>query len=281
MQDEKDFYLKPKKSLGQHFLRSEKALLTMVEGIGPSYAKASQDKNDFIIFEIGPGEGVLTEKLLEKGFTVISIEIDKRSIEILKEKFAKYIRDKKFSIIESDCLEVGYGVAEGRGGYILVGNIPYYITGAIFRHTFEQKNLPEQAIFLIQKEVAQRIVARDGKESLLSVSVKIFGSTKILDIVKAGSFVPPPKVDSAIISIENIVSPFKNQKHYEKFFAVLKAAFSHKRKLLLANLKTDLDKEIFEKYFEGIKNIIISKNGEKARAEDVSLETWKEIIEIL
>jgi 16S rRNA (adenine1518-N6/adenine1519-N6)-dimethyltransferase len=172
-------------------------------------------------------------------------------------------------------------VAEGRGGYILVGNIPYYITGAIFRHTFEQKNLPEQAIFLIQKEVAQRIVARDGKESLLSVSVKIFGSTKILDIVKAGSFVPPPKVDSAIISIENIVSPFKNQKHYEKFFAVLKAAFSHKRKLLLANLKTDLDKEIFEKYFEGIKNIIISKNGEKARAEDVSLETWKEIIEIL
>jgi 16S rRNA (adenine1518-N6/adenine1519-N6)-dimethyltransferase len=271
MQDEENFFLKAKKSLGQHFLRSEKALNEMVGAVVGTNP----------IFEIGPGEGVLTEKLLEKGFTVTVIEIDKRSIEILERKFAKEIAAKKLFIIERDCLEIDYSKEWG-GKYTLVGNIPYYITGAIFRKSFEQKVLPEQMIFLIQKEVAERIVARDKKESLLSVSIRIFSNqVKIVDIVKAGSFVPPPKVDSAIIAINNISSPFNNLDEQEVFFKILRASFSHKRKFLLTNLKTDLDKQVFDKYFEKINLIITKNNSLKARAEDVSIETWKEVIQII
>jgi 16S rRNA (adenine1518-N6/adenine1519-N6)-dimethyltransferase len=270
------YFLKAKKSLGQHFLRSEKALMTMVESI---------KRDGEIVFEIGPGEGVLTEKLLQSGYTVIVVEIDKRSIEILKQKFASEIENKKLFIIESDCLEIDYSKIlksfKKTSDYSLLGNIPYYITGAIFRHTFEQKVLPKLATFLVQKEVAQRIVAQNKKESLLSVSVKIYGEAKLLEIVKRGSFAPPPKVDSAIISISNIHNPFKNTDSQEIFFKILKACFSHKRKFLLTNLKTDLDKDSFDKYFLKIQEIVLKYNNEKARAEDMSLDVWKEIISFL
>ncbi len=282
-----EYFLKAKKSLGQHFLRSEKALNEMVGALTPL------DKGGLegVVFEIGPGEGVLTEKLLQNNFIVIAIEIDKRSIEILERKFVKEIQNKKLFIIERDCLEIDYAQelkslqTNTRKEYNLVGNIPYYITGAIFRNTFEQKVLPNQVVFLIQKEVAERIVARDKKESLLSISVKIFGEPKIVDIVKAGSFVPPPKVDSAIIAINNISSPFapplappqQGGEDMEIFFKILRAAFSHKRKFLLTNLKTDLDKNLLEKYFNEIQEIFLKKYNEKVRAEDVSMETWREI----
>lgn len=275
MQEEEKYFLKAKKSLGQHFLRSEKALEQIV---------ASVDLNTKKVFEIGPGEGVLTERLLNRGFNVTVIEIDKRSIEILQNKFTKEIEDKKLTIIEQDCLEIDYSKYLKTGEeYVLLGNIPYYITGAIFRHAFEQKVLPKEVIFLIQKEVAERIVARDKKESLLSVSVRIFSSAvKIVDIVKAGSFVPPPKVDSAIIAIKNIVSPFtQSSMSQEEFFKILRAAFSHKRKLLLTNLKTDLDQAIFEKYSKRVGEIITKNNSGKARAEDVEIKTWQEIIKII
>ncbi len=274
---EEKYFLKAKKSLGQHFLRSEKALDIMAECV------------EKIVFEIGPGEGVLTKKFLETGHTVFVIEIDKRSIELLKEKFKEEIINEKLFIIESDCLEIEYYkilekyFPENKNyNYSLIGNIPYYITGAIFRHTFEQKVLPKEAKFLIQKEVAQRIIANDKKESLLSISVKIFAQeVKILDIVKAGSFVPPPKVDSAIISIKNIFSPFKDFSQQEIFFKILKASFSHKRKLLLANLKTDLEQNLFEKYFETTKKIILENYSEKVRGEDIDLKVWLELIKSL
>jgi 16S rRNA (adenine1518-N6/adenine1519-N6)-dimethyltransferase len=291
MRDEenKDYFLKAKKSLGQHFLRSDKAINQIVENI--------QNKNQ-IIFEIGPGEGVLTQKLLGNGFKVVVIEIDSRSIEILEQKFAKEISDKKLFIINKDCLEVNYKeellklepllaspINKGGTQYTLIGNIPYYITGAIFRNTFEQDVLPTQAIFLVQKEVAERIVARDKKESILSISVKIFGESKIIDVVKAGSFVPPPKVDSAIIAVNNIINPFGVDASSAKataakqqiFFKTLRAAFSHKRKYFLSNLKTDLDENLLNKYGEKIKEYI----KEKDRAEDIGLEIWRKIIEII
>ena len=242
--------LKAKKSLGQHFLRSEKALEQIVNTLPKS--------TNEIVFEIGPGEGVLTERILSKGFTIAVVEIDKRSIELLQKKFKSEIQNKKLFIIEKDCLEVDYKkeieeinkqAKTNFKKYFLLGNIPYYITGAIFRSSFEQKLLPTDIAFLVQKEVAQRITARDKKESILSVSIKIFtDEVKIVDIVKAGSFSPPPKVDSAIISISNIQDVFGSIKKQEIFFQILRAGFSHKRKYILSNLKTDLDeKEALEK----------------------------------
>lgn len=296
--EEGKYFLKAKKSLGQHFLRSEKAISQIVNSIAKPHLVSPINKGGTtpeIVFEIGPGEGVLTEKLLEKGFTVIVIEIDKRSIEILRQKFEKEIENKKLFIIEKDCLEIDYAkvlweiFGEMGGGkaaaqtYSLVGNIPYYITGAIFRNTFEQKVLPKEVIFLIQKEVAQRIVARDSKQSLLSVSIKIFSDqTKIVDIVKAGSFVPPPKVDSAILKIGNIQNTFHSSTEKQDiFFKILRASFSHKRKFLLTNLKTDLEEVIFNKYFSRIQEVILENYSDKVRAEDLSIETWKEIIKLV
>jgi 16S rRNA (adenine1518-N6/adenine1519-N6)-dimethyltransferase len=237
-----------KKSLGQHFLRSEKALLQMKESLG------NFDIENTMIFEIGPGEGMLTEKLLQTGAVVVVIEIDKRSIEFLQKRFEQEIEDKRLVILEKSCLEVDYSIemraAAGRAQkYILVGNTPYYIQGA------------------------KRIVARDKKESILSVSVKIFSdAVKIVDIVKAGSFVPPPKVDSAIISIDNIQNPFKNTEQQKKFFAILKSAFAHKRKFALSNIKSELGEEL--------RNNLQKEIGEKERAEDIDVERWHKIINL-
>lgn len=271
--------LTAKKSLGQHFLRSEKAINQIVEAI--------KEKN-IPVFEIGPGEGVLTQRLLEAGHKVIVIEIDQRSIEVLENDFRDYISSGQLRIINKDCLEVDYS-EEGEGEFTLVGNIPYYITGAIFRHTFEQKVLPRQAIFLVQKEVAQRVVAREkgkaGKESLLSVSVKIFveneNDVEIVDYVKAGSFAPPPKVDSAILNIKNIKNVFRSSSDYDTFFEILKAAFSQKRKFLMSNLRSKLSSGMFEKYKNVFEEIFVKKYGEKVRAEDVSMEDWRAITSLL
>ena len=269
-----------KKSLGQHFLRSEKALQQMKDSV-VNFSKQIKE-SEVVIFEIGPGEGVLTSKLLEYGGKVVVIEIDKRAIEFLKERFAEQIKNKKLLILEKDCLEVDYQkeisltlfAQQGTVQYVLVGNIPYYITGAIFRHTFEQKVLPLTATFLVQKEVADRVVARDKKESILSISVKIFGDAKVVDIVKAGSFVPPPKVDSAILQISEIENPFKSKEEYAIFFEIMKSAFKQKRKYALSNIKNNLQEKLLDKYFDKLKTFI----EEKQRAEDISLSTWKKII---
>ncbi len=279
-----------KKSLGQHFLRSEKAINQIVGAICTAPPLKGEVGWGPVVFEIGPGEGVLTEKLLEAGYRVIAIEIDKRSVETLENDLRDYVSNGQLTIIEKDCLEIDYGSPSLGGGvwgegYVLVGNIPYYITGAIFRHTFEQKVLPKQAIFLVQKEVAQRVVARDKKESILSVSVKIFteneNDVEIVDVVKAGSFAPPPKVDSAILNIKNIKNVFKSKEHYDTFFLILKAAFSQKRKFLMSNLKNKLGVVIFEKYLNLFQEIFVKKYGEKIRAEDVNILDWKELIKNL
>lgn len=278
-----------RKSLGQHFLRSDKAISQIIGAVQNtpdlSLEKEGSGALGQTIFEIGPGEGVLTAKLLEAGHKVIVIEIDKRSIEVLENDFRDYLASGQLKIINKDCLDVDYS-AEHIGDFTIVGNIPYYITGAIFRHTFEQKVLPKQAIFLVQKEVAQRVVAREkgktGKESLLSVSVKIFveneSDVEIVDYVKAGSFAPPPKVDSAILNIKNIKNVFKSANEYDTFFEILKAAFSQKRKFLMSNLKSKLSPETFEKYKNTFEEVFIKNYGEKARAEDVRIEHWRQLL---
>ncbi len=318
-----------KKSLGQHFLRSEKAINQIVGAICTAPPLKGEVGWGPVVFEIGPGEGVLTEKLLEAGKKLIAIEIDKRSIETLQTDLREYIASGQLTIIEKDCLEIDYedellklnsnlkalapplkgevgrGLKEEWKNFVLVGNIPYYITGAIFRHTFEQKVLPKQAIFLVQKEVAQRVVARDKKESILSVSVKIFteneNDVEIVDIVKAGSFAPPPKVDSAILNIKNIKNVFRNTSHCTTFFSILKAAFSQKRKFLMSNLRNKLGaiplspgegkgatantygvrRTIFQKYEDLFQEIFVKKYSDKVRAEDVNILDWKELIKNL
>ncbi len=248
-----------KKSLGQHFLNSPK----IVEDI----VLAGKVSKEDVVLEIGPGEGVLTQKLLETGAHVISIEKDDRLIPELQKRFAKEISLKQLELIHADVLDVGITHIT-KNKYKLVANIPYYITGQIIRMFLESDRQPSEMTLLIQKEVADRIVARDGKESLLSLSVKIFGEPKISRLVGRGAFTPQPNVDSAVINIENISKEKLEDLKEELFFKVIHAGFAHKRKQLLPNLANIFAKNKLQEIFKKC-NI-----DEKVRAEDLSLNAW-------
>ena len=151
-------------------------------------------------------------------------------------------------------------------GYKLVGNIPYYITGALFKKFLTAEHQPSTLVFLIQKEVGERI-ARSKKESILSLSIKAYGTPKYIKTVPAGAFAPAPKVDSAILAVENISRKnFADAAHEAKFFELVKKGFSQKRKLLKNNLGPGYSSILQNTRIDG-----------KARAEDVPLQMWLEI----
>lgn len=270
-----------KKSLGQNFLKSKMALFKMIE--------AGEISQEDTILEVGPGKGVLTEKLLEKAGKVIAIEKDHRLIELLQEKFSTEISSSKLILLNEDILDfVPEKFGLSNGDYKLIANIPYYITGQFLRKFLESDHQPERIIVMVQKEIAQRIVAKgsngggDGKESLLSISVKAYGQPKMIMKVDKENFSPAPKVDSAILAINNISKNFftENKVDEKKFFEVLHAGFAHKRKMLLGNLKewqkkVGDDKKININFEEAFSKLNISK---KIRAEDLKLNQWTKII---
>ena len=193
--------MEAKKSLGQHFLRNTKALLTIVE--------AARLQNTDTVLEIGPGEGVLTELLLEKARKVVAIEKDRELIETLKERFKVDIENGKLILVEQDIRNVGKDLSAFLpSSYILIANIPYYLTGFILKEYVGGDYQPERVVLLLQKEVVERIVAADNKESILSISIKAYGKPQKVGLVKKGSFVPQPKVDSAILFIDSISRAF-------------------------------------------------------------------------
>ncbi len=259
--------LRAKKSLGQHFLRSKVALTQIIDA-----AKLSADD---IVLEIGPGEGALTEGLLATGARVVAVETDARCIEVLNERFSAFVKTKKFILLEGD---IRNGAIQkklftktylGKDSYKLVANIPYYITGMLFRLFLETLRQPSTIVFLIQKEVAEQIVARDGKEGILSLAVKVFGTPRYVAKVKREAFSPPPKVDSAIIAIENISLLRLDGLTPEIYFRVVKAGLAARRKMLLGNLRElGIKKEILETIFHEQKIPLT------ARGEDVDAKTW-------
>ena len=254
-----------KKSLGQNFLKSKTALLAMI--------KAGDITNKDTVLEIGPGKGVLTEKLLETGAKVIAVEKDDRLIEVLNEKFASETQKDQFTLIHGDILDMdleklGFKTVD----YKLIANIPYYITGLIFRKFLEGNIQPRKLVIMVQKEIADRIIARDNKESLLSLSVKAYGIAKKVMKVEKENFSPAPKVDSAILLVDNISKDFFKEITEQHFFEVIKTGFAHKRKMLIANLKEKFGKNDLYKIFQEL-NI-----SEKARSEDLKLENWKALI---
>ena len=153
-----------------------------------------------MILEIGPGKGALTKKLLEKSGIVIAIEKDRELFGLLKDKFEKEIENKKLILVNEDILEFDTDKLQN---YKIIANIPYNITGAILKKFLTAKNQPETMVLMVQNEVAKRIVARDKKESILSISVKAYGEPKMIMKVPARYFSPSPKVDSAVILIKN------------------------------------------------------------------------------
>jgi 16S rRNA (adenine1518-N6/adenine1519-N6)-dimethyltransferase len=288
---------KAKKSLGQNFLKSEIALRKIIE--------AGDIRKDDVILEIGPGKGALTEKLLEQASLVIAVEKDRELFEFLQTKFEKEILSGQLKLISEDILNFNIGEASsslrgrqsiaertlgrsdddgqrkfsaenfrGESGntlptsrnYKIIANIPYNITGAILKKFLTEKNQPERMVLMVQHEVATRILARDGKESILSVSVKAYGEPKMIAKVDKRYFSPAPKVNSAIISIKNISRKIfeENNLDEEKFWEIVKTGFAHKRKKLSGNLK-DIISSLNEGFFTNFKD---------KRAEDLTLKDW-------
>jgi 16S rRNA (adenine1518-N6/adenine1519-N6)-dimethyltransferase len=258
-----------KKSLGQHFLKSDKALKAIVN--------AGEVGASDIVLEIGPGKGDLTWRLITLAGKVIAIEKDDNLFEFLKEHFAKEISANRLDLIHGDILEFNPELLKFYSdfNYKLIANIPYNITGAIFRKFLSNDTQPEKMVLLVQKEVAERIVARDNKESILSISVKVYGKPKYVETVKAGSFAPAPRVDSAILLIEDISKDFFKDISEKEFFTILRAGFVSKRKKLSSNLSVIYPKERVEETFKALN---IDTN---TRAEDVDVKRWGEIAKAL
>jgi len=245
---------KAKKSLGQNFLKSVSALNKIIE--------AGEISEKDIILEIGPGKGALTEKILEKAGMVIAVEKDRDLFALLSEKFSKEILAKKLILLESDILDFDIAKIIKNKKYKIIANIPYNITGAILKKFLTEKNQPELMVLMVQNEVAQRVIARDKKESILSISVKAYGEPKIITKVPARYFSPAPKVDSAVLLIKNISRNFfeENKISEKNFWEVIHAGFAHKRKKLSNNLKNIIPKE---------KNLYLNN-----RAEELPLDDW-------
>lgn len=248
--------IKAKKSLGQNWLKSESAVKEII--------KVAELKEGEEVLEIGPGQGALTKELIKTGAKVLAIEKDQDLLDYLLEKFADEINDKKLFIASGDILKLNASKLFTEKNYKLVANIPYYITGQIIRKFLsEEENQPSQMVLMLQKEVAKRIVAMDKKESLLSISVKAYGVPKYIKTVPAGAFSPKPKVDSAILLIENISKDFFTDINEQDFFQILKAGFSQKRKLLKSNLLIE------EKILTACQIPV------RARAENLTLDNWR------
>lgn len=260
--------IQAKKSLGQNFLRSEATIEKIIDvsGIFPGD----------IVVEVGPGEGALTNALLNAGAHVIAVEKDARCIPLLTDRFSDALRDGHLILLEGDILEKNITrelFDELLGSvptYKVVANIPYYITGMLFRYFLEEHRTPSQLTFLVQKEVAEQIVSRNKKETILSLSIKVFGDPVYVATVPKESFDPVPKVDSAILMIKNISKDKLGDLSAEHFFSVIKAGFRAKRKMLIGNLSEGLHYPK-EELLEQFDRLGIDK---KTRGEDLPIDTW-------
>lgn len=247
--------MRAKKHLGQNFLKSPHVVGRMV-------ASACIGPEDTVV-EVGPGKGVLTEALLQTGATVIAFEKDADLIEQLAERFEQEIASKQLTLILEDVLLRPLEDPVLPTQYKVVANIPYYITGELLRFFLSSQHQPTSMTLMVQKEVAERIVARDGKESVLSLSVKVYGEPRYIENVPARYFTPTPKVDSAIIHINTNTTRLTTLEE-TTFFLIVKKAFLHKRKLLKQNLKEEVS--LIELECCGV--------SLTARAEDLNLEQW-------
>jgi 16S rRNA (adenine1518-N6/adenine1519-N6)-dimethyltransferase len=255
--------LRPSKALGQNFLQDKAALQEIVSAadLGPAET----------VLEIGPGLGSLTRYLALSARSVTAVELDRKLFPALESVLAPYTNVR---LVQGDILKLDPAELMPTPGYIVVANIPYYITSAVIRHLLEAEQRPSRVVLTVQKEVAERICADPGRMSLLALSVQVYGKPVIGTTIPAEAFYPPPKVDSAVLCIEIYSQPVIPADRLAKFFALIKAGFSQKRKTLRNALSGGLRIATVES--EGL----LSAAGidPQRRAETLSLEEWGNLV---
>lgn len=249
--------IKPKKGLGQHFLidRDSVAKMVAAANIGP----------DDTVLEIGPGLGVMTYRLCEQAKEVVAVETDPVMVQLLKRE-----QPANLKLVESDVLDFDF--RQLPAGYKVAANIPYYLTSKIFRLLLESPNPPASLTLLIQKEVAERVVAKPGDMSVLSLSVQYYAKPEMAGLVEKHKFWPPPKVDSAILNAvrrEEPVFPADRS----KLFRLIKAGFGERRKQLKNSLAGGLNCEVpaIEKLLRG------ARIDPASRAQELSMAEWRRL----
>ena len=252
--------IRPNKGLGQHFLIDRQALETIMEAAVPGPTDT--------VLEIGPGLGVMTRPLAERVGKLVAVETDQILAELLR-------RDApdNLEVIEADVLKFDFTTLPI--GYKVVANIPYYLTSQLFRLLLESPNPPSVMSLLIQKEVAERIVARPGRLNILALSVQYYAEAEIIDEVERHKFWPAPAVDSAILRVIRRAQPaFKADA--SELFRLIKAGFGEKRKQLKnslsggLNLTTDLAISLLDE----------AKLAPMARAQELSLGDWERLYRV-
>jgi 16S rRNA (adenine1518-N6/adenine1519-N6)-dimethyltransferase len=261
----RQYGLKPDKSLGQNYLLDETYLHQVIDAANIT----SQD----VVLEIGSGLGSLTRFLAVIAHTVVAVEVDSSLIPVLKQVVAQF---SNVHVIEGDILSLDPAQLVSQSQYLVVANIPYYITSALIRHLLEASLQPRRLVLTIQQEVARRICATPGDMSLLALSVQVYGHPEIIAHIPAGAFYPPPKVDSAIIRIDLFPSPLIPSEMLDAFFRLIKAGFSQKRKTLRNSLAGGL--RLSPPVVEAL--LHNAHIDPMRRAETLSLPEWHQLTSI-
>ena len=255
----KKHQIKPRKSLGQNFLTDQKSLQKIVQ-------IAQIDQRDSVL-EIGPGLGNLTFVLAASAKEVTAVEIDPNLIPILQSIFAN---TGNVHVIHGDILNMRISEIIQGPEYVVVANIPYYITSALFRHLLEAGNRPARMILTVQNEVAERICAQPGEMSLLALSVQVYGRPEIKAKIPASAFYPQPEVDSAVVRVDLFDTLPIESGQLNLFFRLAKAGYSQKRKTMRNALSAGMawSKESTSEYLDqgGI--------DPQRRAQTLSLTEW-------
>ncbi len=260
--------LRARKGLGQHFLVDEEVLGLIVS--------AAELTPSDVVMEIGPGLGVLTRELAGQAGRVVAIELDNKLADMVKQALASF---NNITIINEDVLKIDPAAllqehfppeVSSPLSYKVVANLPYYITSPVLRHFLEASVKPQIIVVMVQREVAETIVAGPGQASLLSISVQLYGQPEIMGYVPARCFYPAPEVDSAILRIALYPQPAVEIADKESFFALVRAGFSASRKQLANSLAQGLGVSKTE--------VLSLLSGAsivpQRRAETLTLEEW-------
>lgn len=247
----------PSKALGQNFLHDRKIVRRIVD-------VADVDDQTHVV-EIGPGLGILTSELLEHASSVTAIELDERLADRLQDHFSGRARIHQGDILQVDLEQILSGTR-----YIVVANLPYSIATAAIQRMFEADHPPDRMVVMVQREVAERMAARPPEMSILSVAVQFYARVKIQFRIGSGAFIPKPRVESAVVRLDRHPQPLLAREHHTRFFRLVKAGFSQRRKRIDNSIAAGL----------GLAKAVVRESVEQAsldpatRAERLDIPDW-------